>query len=424
VTFLSGVRLVLAGLDVPVVAQSQSTAAPAPNSCVKCHLEVGDELAAPVRLVQNDVHGRRGFSCVNCHGGDPKDDDLDRSMDPKKGFVGKPTPRQVQSFCGKCHSNAEFMKRYNPSIRVDQETEYATSTHGKKIAQGDERPATCISCHGNHGVKSVKDSSSPVFATHVAETCGRCHGDAEYMKSYGIATDQPRKYSQSVHAEALIKKQDLSAPTCNDCHGNHGATPPGITSVANVCGTCHARQSELFSHSPHKAAFDSLGISECLACHNNHDISHPTDVAIGTTSLSFCVKCHDPGELGFAAADTMSKRLRDLDTKIAEADDILVKAARAGMEVSRPRFELTSARDGLINARVLVHTFKPDAMDTVIGPSVAVAEKAHRSGEDALKELQFRRKGLAIFLIIIALAVVSIYLKIRQIEGRNTNHVN
>jgi hypothetical protein len=180
----------------------------------------------------------------------------------------------------------------------------------------------------------------------------------------------------------------------------------------------------LFGQSPHKAAFDSLGISECLACHNNHDIMHPTDTAIGTAPQSFCVRCHDPGEPGFVAADSMSKRLRELDGKIAGADQILAKAARAGMEVSRPRFELTSARDGLINARVVVHTFKEDALDRVIAPSITVAEKAEHSGADALKELQFRRKGLAVSLIIIALAVVSIYLKIRQIERRDTNQAN
>jgi predicted CXXCH cytochrome family protein len=309
------------------------------------------------------------------------------------------------------------MRQYNPAIRVDQETEYATSVHAKKIAQGDRKAATCVSCHGYHGVRPVKDSNSPVFATHVAETCGRCHGDAEYMKQYGIPADQLQKYGQSVHAEALLKEQDLSAPTCNDCHGNHGAAPPGITTIANVCGTCHARQSELFSVSPHKSVFDTLGISECVACHSNHEVSHPSDDSISTTSQSVCVKCHDSGEAGFMAADTMHQRLRELDGKIAEAEQVLGQAARAGMEVSRPRFELTSARDGLINARVVIHSFNLEALDKVIAPSVAIAEKARRSGEDALNELQFRRKGLALSLVIIALAVVSIYLKIRQIEG-------
>jgi predicted CXXCH cytochrome family protein len=309
------------------------------------------------------------------------------------------------------------MRQYNPAIRVDQQAEYATSVHAKKIALGDQKPATCISCHGYHGVRPVKDSNAPVFATHVAETCGRCHANAEYMKPYGIPTDQLQKYGQSVHAEALFKKQDLSAPMCNDCHGNHGAAPPGITAVANVCGTCHARQAELFSGSPHNAAFDTLGVSQCVACHSNHDISHPNDDSISTTSQSMCVKCHDPGETGFLAADTMHERIRELEGKIIDAEQILGQAARAGMEVSRPRFELTSARDGLINARVVVHTFSPEALDKVIAPSVAVAEKARRSGEDAHNELQFRRKGLAVSLLVIAFAIVSIYLKIRQIEG-------
>jgi hypothetical protein len=338
-------------------------------------------------------------------------------MDVRKGFVGTPSPRQLPSFCGKCHSNAEFMRQYNPTIRVDQEAEYATSVHGKKIAQGDQKPATCISCHGYHGVKPVKDSNSPVFATHVAETCSRCHANAEYMKQYGIPADQFEKYRHSVHAEALLKRQDLSAPTCNDCHGNHGAAPPGITAVSNVCGTCHARQAQLFSDSSHKAAFDALGVSECVACHSNHEVAHPSDDSIGTMPQSICVKCHDSGEAGFLAADTMHQRIRELDGKIIGADHVLDQAARAGMEVSRPRFDLTSARDGLINARVVIHSFDPDALDKVIVPSVAIAEKARLSGEDALNELQFRRRGLAVSLLIIALAVVGIYLKIRQIEG-------
>jgi len=418
--YLGSLAVLVAGIAVSLIAAPRleaQTNTGAQNSCVKCHADIGDDLAAPIAQVQSDVHGLKGLSCASCHGGDPTDDDHDRSMDPRKGFVGTPAPRQVQSFCGKCHSNAEIMKRYNPALRVDQETEYVTSVHGKKIAQGDQKAATCISCHGNHGVKPVKDSNAPVFPTHVAQTCGRCHGDATYMKPYGIPTDQAQKYGQSVHAEALLKKQDLSAPTCNDCHGNHGAAPPNMTAVANVCGTCHGRQAELFGQSPHKAVFDTLGVSECVACHSNHDIRHPGDDTIGTEAQSVCVKCHDSGDSGFAAADTMHRQLRELAGKIAEAEQVLGKAARAGMEVSRPRFELASARDGLTNARVVLHSAMPEALDKIIAPSLAIAGKAQRSGEDAMNELQFRRKGLAVSLILIALAVVSIYLKIRKIEG-------
>src|SRR5207244_221074 len=97
------------------------------------------------------------------------------------------------------------------------------------------------------------------------------------------------KYLRSVHAEALLKKQDLSAPTCNDCHGNHGAAPPGTASVGNVCGTCHARQAELFNMSPHQAVFDALAIPQCLACHGNHEVRHPTDAWLGVEPNAVCV---------------------------------------------------------------------------------------------------------------------------------------
>ena len=65
------------------------------------------------------------------------------------------------------------------------------------------------------------------------------------MKEYGIPTDQYEKYSKSVHGVALLQKHDLGAPACNKCHGNHGATPPGVESISKVCGTCHALNADL-----------------------------------------------------------------------------------------------------------------------------------------------------------------------------------
>ena len=384
---------------------------PAPNTCVSCHDE-------PAARVQNDVHFKRGLSCVSCHGGDATQEDLEKAMDPRKGFVGSPIPKQVPAFCGRCHSNAETMKRFNPKLRVDQEAEYATSVHGKRVAQGDPKPATCISCHGSHGVLPVNDAKAPVFPTNVAQTCGRCHIDADLMKPYGIKTDQKAGYSKSVHAEAMVKKGDNSAPTCNDCHGNHGAAPPGAAAVANVCGTCHARQAELFGTSLLKAPFDAMGVGECIACHSNHEIRHPTDASVGTTPEAFCMNCHTAGDAGYTAADAIHKKLTSLTASIETADGILRKAGRAGMEVSHARFELNDARDALVNARVVVHSFSPDAVEKIVAPGMEIANNAHRAGENALAELLFRRKGLTISLVVIAFAIVSLYLKIRQIERR------
>jgi predicted CXXCH cytochrome family protein len=312
------------------------------------------------------------------------------------------------------------MKKFNPSLRVDQEVEYFTSVHGKLVKRGETKPATCISCHGFHGIKAIKDSSSPVYPLNVAQTCGQCHADADYMRSYSIPIDQVEKYNNSVHAEALIKKQDLSAPTCNDCHGNHGAVPPGVNAVANVCGSCHSRQSDLFQKSPHKSPFEDAGLAACVTCHSNHEVHKPSDEMLGTEKKSVCINCHTEGDAGFQAAAKMREGIGQLVGHINAAESLLDRAAKAGMEVSQPKFKLRDAQDKLIHARVVIHSFSPDLTEDVVSQGIDVATKAHKAGQDALDEHQFRRKGLAVSLIIIFFAVLAIYLKIRQIENNQT----
>jgi hypothetical protein len=90
------------------------------------------------------------------------------------------------------------------------------------------------------------------------------------------------------------------------------------------------------------------------------------------------------------------------------------------MEVSRPKFELRDAIDGVTHARVLIHTSSTAEIDKVIGPATSVAEKTYKAGEDALTELNFRRKGLVVSLFFILFLAALVYLKLRQIENRQT----
>jgi len=388
------------------------------DSCIECHSLMEGDVAKPVQLMKDDIHRSRGLSCADCHGGDPTQDDVLRAMDPRKGFIAKPKPKDVPVFCGKCHSNADFIKKFNPALRVDQEHEYFTSVHGQRLKAGDQKVATCISCHGSHGVRAIKDPASAVYAPNVAETCAKCHGNANYMKDYKIPHNQYDKYKSSVHAKALYERQDLSAPTCNDCHGNHGAAPPGVTSVANVCGQCHVRQSTLFQTSPHKVVFDAMQVGECLQCHSNHAISPPHDEMIGTGQQATCVSCHTAGDNGFQAAEKMRGMIDALVAGNNNALAILNRAERAGMEVSRAKFELSEAKDGITNARVLIHSFSTGEVEKVIKPGLEVARKSYQAGEQAMSELGFRRKGLAISLFFILFLAGLVYLKVREIERR------
>jgi len=400
-------------------AQPSSSAAAAPKAdqCVACHTDLEGRLGDPVKALQkDDVHGQHGLSCANCHGGDPTQESRKAAMDPAKGFVASPKHQDIPRFCGKCHSDAAFMKRFDPAERTDQESEYSTSVHGKRLKQGDQKVAVCTSCHGFHGVKAIKNSTSPVYPLHVAETCGTCHANAAYMQSYGIPTDQLAKWQASVHGEAMLKKQDLSAPTCNDCHGNHGASPPSVASVANVCGTCHVRQSELFQKSPHAKPFQALGNGACVQCHSNHQVHHPSDEMLGVGKQSVCVECHFEGTSSYKAAAAMSGRIGELATQIRDAGQILQQAANDGMEVSRTQFDLREAASKLVDARVVIHSFAPSQVEAAVKPGLEVAAKAHQNGLLALADFQFRRKGLAVSLLFIAIAVAAIFLKLRQIE--------
>jgi predicted CXXCH cytochrome family protein len=395
-----------------------STSAQKKDSCVECHAAMEGPLADPVTLNNGDIHHARGLSCADCHGGDQSQDDPTAAMNPLIGFVARPNRKDFPRFCGKCHSNVGFMKEFNPALRVDQEREYATSVHGKLLATGDQNVATCASCHGYHGVRAVKDPQSKVYPLNVAETCSQCHASAEHMQGYEIPTDQHDKYKTSVHARALYEQHDLSAPTCNDCHGNHGAAPPGIASVANVCGQCHVRQSELFQAGPHKVVFDAMQVGECIQCHSNHGIASPGDEMLGTGSSSVCTSCHIQGDAGFDSSDRMRALLDQLGARLDTAVAVLDRAERAGMDVSRPRFELAGAKDGLTQARVLIHAFSTDVVEKAVTPALEIADRSHRAGEDALAEWSFRRKGLGVSLFFILFLAAVIYLKIRSIEAR------
>ena len=394
-------------------------AQPEGETCAVCHSALGvDNLTKPVELYKADIHAAKGFGCVACHGGDGTKMGLE-AMDKTKGFIAKPTPAQVIDICGHCHSNAAFMRRYNPSLRVDQVTEYYASVHGRRLReQNDPKVATCASCHKPHSIRPPSDARSSVYPLHVADTCGSCHANAEYMAPYKIPTDQLAKYKKSVHSKIMTVKGDLSAPTCNDCHGNHGAAPPGVSSVVNVCGQCHAVNFDLFNKSRHGQLFVQMGIPGCATCHSNHEIFETSDAMLGASDKAICATCHTPQDAGGKTAVAMRQSIDSLRTSYENANVILTKAEHAGMEVSQPLFELNGAKTALVKARASVHGFNLDGVKAEVKPGLDISEKARTRGTRALDELQFRRKGLAVSALIILALVVGLVLKIRQMEKK------
>jgi hypothetical protein len=392
--------------------ESRTERIDAETSCVICHSDPAafePEELDMVGAVAKGVHAKAGLSCQDCHGGNPDPalaDDEESAMDEghtQNPFLGAPRRETIPDLCGRCHADATYMKGFRPDLRVDQLQEYRTSRHGELLAQGDPRVATCVDCHGAHGILAPSAPESPVYPTQVAKTCAHCHADSEHMAGYTLAegrplpTDQYSQWRRSVHAAALLEKGDLSAPSCNDCHGNHGAAPPGLESIAFVCGQCHGREADLFRKSQKHAGFqhhnDDLEegavcadchdapepasevsevhrFTECATCHDNHAVVSPRITMLAPLPEVPCAFCHEPGPGGVSVLeapgvmehylevrDELTERARAAGFSGTDLFDRLIDEARQlpfhtrqvdeGVREPRPEFERLFEKFGL-----------------------------------------------------------------------------
>ena len=367
--------------------------------------EAQDPAEAARAAFKDDVHSTVGLTCTACHMGSPG-----------AGEQYAPVPRTtIAPLCARCHSDAAYMRKFDPQVRIDQFAQYLTSTHGKRMATGDGRVATCSDCHTAHGIKRVRDARSPVAPLNVATTCARCHGDAARMTPFGRDAAPPGDWSASVHAAALVERADTSAPTCSSCHGSHGAVPPGIENVANVCAQCHVRQAELFRASPKKAIFDAIGQGECLVCHGNHRIESPADTWIGLQDGTVCAQCHDEAMGGAQTIRDVRQHLDRLSAAVASADALLTRAERVGMLVDEGRLALREARDHQLHSRVLVHAFAAPPLAGIAVDGVTAAGRAEDAGAAAMRDAQVRRGGLAVATLLILGFLATLGLKIRRL---------
>jgi len=241
---------------------------------------------------------------------------------------------------------------------------------------------------------------------------------AEYKLADGTAlpTGQFADYQKSVHYDALTKGNDLSAPTCNDCHGNHGATPPGVGAVANVCGTCHAVFATKFQTSVHAQIFDK----GCVECHGNHAVVKPSDEMLGSGEHAVCATCHSGADdQGAVAADRMRRGLEGLKLGMGRSGELIARVRNAGIEMSDQELALIEVQSKLTLARTEIHSAQPAAVEAILAEGTTILADVDRAGEDGVAELRFRRRGLAFSLLAILLLVVALGLKVRQIDRRS-----
>ena len=391
---------------------------PRNEDCVECHLGLDEErLVAPAREYQSDIHIDHGFTCLSCHGV-IRAGEHGGAIDPALGFIAKPSRAQIPVLCGSCHSDIAFMKQYNPSMRTDQLAEYWTSQHGQALRQGDPDVATCVDCHPAHSIRPPSDPESSVYPSRVPGLCAGCHGEPSVMEGRGLPTNQFEEYKNSVHGQQLLEAEELSAPACNDCHGNHGAAPPGVASVERVCGQCHSVMADHLENSGHDMLFSEAGLPGCATCHGNHEIRRPDDDDLGRLSDEVCARCHDTGDPEARVFPVMRAMIDSLIVGRERAEAVLDRAENLGMEVSQARFELEEVTNALTTARSAIHEMRLEPVRTEIEAGLETVAGSIGRGEEALWEHQYRRIGLTVSAAFVVLLISGIVLKIRQIERR------
>jgi cytochrome b subunit of formate dehydrogenase len=191
------------------------------EACIRCH-------PAQVASSERDVHADT-IACTRCHGSHdmrPVPDDATRRIDIR-----------LARACGSCHvkEGASYWADIHGRTALAQAT-------GRAPISGDTA-ATCVSCHGEHGIRRAND---PRWRSSVPDACTKCH--AEYGSTY----------RDSYHGQAT-RVGSTRAAKCADCHAPHNVRPASDTASSvsaghqlQTCRQCHSEARGKFAgYQPH-----------------------------------------------------------------------------------------------------------------------------------------------------------------------------
>jgi cytochrome b subunit of formate dehydrogenase len=278
------VRITSLLLLVQVVLGARLAYAQSDAECLGCHSDNSLSTTRGGKTVSLHVDGQ-GFSksahgdlgCVACHVG----------FNPGElPHTSKTTPVDCQS----CHQDGTI-------------GQYAQSVHGKTDGKKG-RPAACSDCHSKHAISKVTGLDAGARKGFAMSVCSRCHAAAA------------AKFQLSDHGKALAAGVN-SAPTCVDCHGEHGvrAANDSLSTVsrfrvASTCLHCHLDNPSVrsrvgpsagfiasYEQSVHGVAIRSGNdaAATCIDCHTGHEVhkaSDPTSTVAKRNIASTCAQCH------------------------------------------------------------------------------------------------------------------------------------
>ena len=192
-------------------------------SCDRCHFAGGP--AGYMESVHKQALDRgdpRAPNCQSCHGS--------HGILPVRAQDSPVSRREIPGTCGRCHR--------------EEHERYLEGIHGQALLKGNDDTPVCTDCHGEHTIRNPKNPKSLVYATRIANTCGRCHGRAALERRYRIPPGRLSSYGKSYHGVAS-RYGLVTVANCASCHRAHeilpSSDPRSSVSKRNLPRTCGKR---------------------------------------------------------------------------------------------------------------------------------------------------------------------------------------
>ena len=313
--------------DILAVKDHNSAVAPMkiPFLCGSCHRE-GTQVQLQRNIPQDrilenyseSIHGEallvKGLvvtaTCVSCHSA--------HRILPHTDSRSTISRNNIAKTCTQCHAEIESVHRkvikgelwekqshiLPACVDCHQPHEIRKVFYDYGMADKD-----CLSCHDNPNVKSSVDGRSLFVNTtelkesrHNTIACSQCHSEVNVSKHRPCETIKTKVDCASCHAEVgteysksmhgtLFAQNDLNAPTCKECHGNHDVlgklnpkSPIFATNIPDLCATCH-REGE-------QAAIRYKGTEKDIITHYSESIHGKGLLKSGLTVTATCTDCH------------------------------------------------------------------------------------------------------------------------------------
>jgi formate dehydrogenase gamma subunit len=135
------------------------------QTCGACHAQQSKDVADSVHGQALAAGHRDAPTCTDCH-----------SEHKIVGLKANSSLAISTEVCSRCHASERLNTKYR--MPADRVKTFFESYHGLAAQYGSTIAANCGSCHGAHKILPSVDPRSTIHASHLVETCGKCHPGA------------------------------------------------------------------------------------------------------------------------------------------------------------------------------------------------------------------------------------------------------